>query len=42
MRMGDQRFYDYARSFGFGQRTGFPIGGEIAGQLWCPSTSGTA
>jgi cell division protein FtsI/penicillin-binding protein 2 len=33
MRMGDQRFYDYARSFGFGQRTGFPIGGEIAGTL---------
>lgn len=37
MRLGDQRFYDYARAFGFGQRTGFPIGGETPGNLKNPS-----
>jgi len=26
--LGDQRFYDCARNFGFGAPTGFPIGGE--------------
>ena len=29
MKLGDQRFYDYARAFGFGQRTGFHVGGEV-------------
>jgi cell division protein FtsI (penicillin-binding protein 3) len=33
MLVGDERFYDYARNFGFGQRTGFPVGSEIAGTL---------
>lgn len=33
MKLGDRRFYDYARAFGFGERTGFPFGGEISGQL---------
>jgi cell division protein FtsI/penicillin-binding protein 2 len=28
MLLGEQRFYNYAHAFGFGQRTGFPIGGE--------------
>jgi cell division protein FtsI/penicillin-binding protein 2 len=28
MRLGDQKFYDYARAFGFGARTEFPVGGE--------------
>jgi len=37
MRMGDQRFYDYARAFGFGQFTGFPFGGEINGALNPPN-----
>lgn len=37
MLMGDQRFYDYARDFGFGQLTGFPIGGEIDGSMAPPS-----
>ncbi|HEY1794141.1 MAG TPA: penicillin-binding protein 2 [Opitutaceae bacterium] len=37
MRLGDQRFYDYARAFGFGQRTGFPIGGEVTGNLKAPA-----
>jgi cell division protein FtsI/penicillin-binding protein 2 len=37
MLLGDERFYEYARAFGFGQRTGFPIGGEIPGNLKPPS-----
>jgi cell division protein FtsI/penicillin-binding protein 2 len=36
MALGDHRFYDYARQFGFGQRTGFPVGGEINGKLKAP------
>ncbi len=36
MRLGDRRFYDYARAFGFGQRTGFPVGGEVTGNLKAP------
>jgi cell division protein FtsI/penicillin-binding protein 2 len=36
MRLGDRRFYDYARAFGFGQHTGFPVGGEISGNLKAP------
>ena len=35
MMLKDQKFYDYARAFGFGERTGFPVGGgqEIRGTL---------
>jgi cell division protein FtsI/penicillin-binding protein 2 len=35
MLLGEQRFYDYARAFGFGQVTNFPMGGdkEIHGDL---------
>jgi cell division protein FtsI/penicillin-binding protein 2 len=36
MRLGDRRFYDYARAFGFGQYTGFPVGGEVTGNLKAP------
>jgi cell division protein FtsI/penicillin-binding protein 2 len=36
MRLGDRRFYDYARAFGFGQRTGFPMGGETPGAMRPP------
>jgi cell division protein FtsI/penicillin-binding protein 2 len=36
MALGDRRFYEYARAFGFGQRTGFPVGGEVAGKLRPP------
>jgi cell division protein FtsI/penicillin-binding protein 2 len=36
MRLGDRRFYDYARAFGFGQQTGFPVGGEVVGNLKSP------
>lgn len=37
MLLGDEKFYEYARAFGFGQRTGFPVGGEIPGNLKPPS-----
>jgi cell division protein FtsI (penicillin-binding protein 3)/stage V sporulation protein D (sporulation-specific penicillin-binding protein) len=33
MLMGDQRFYGYIRAFGFGEKTGFPFGGEVDGLL---------
>jgi cell division protein FtsI/penicillin-binding protein 2 len=36
MLMGDQPFYDHARAFGFGQLTGFPIGGEVRGIMAVP------
>lgn len=36
MLMGEQRFYDYARRYGFGQPTGFGLGGEVRGQLAKP------
>jgi cell division protein FtsI/penicillin-binding protein 2 len=36
MMMGEQPFYDYARKFGFGQRTGFQLGGEERGMLESP------
>jgi cell division protein FtsI/penicillin-binding protein 2 len=37
MMLGDQRFYEFARAFGFGQPTGFPVGGEVGGFLPPPS-----
>lgn len=33
MKLGDRKFYDYARAFGFGEAAGFPFGGEINGML---------
>ena len=36
MRLGDRRFYDYACAFGFGHHTGFPVGGEVPGNLKSP------
>lgn len=36
MLLGDQRYYDYVRAFGFGQKTGFPLGGEVDGILAPP------
>lgn len=33
MKLGDQKFYQYARAFGFGEKSGFPFGGEINGLL---------
>jgi cell division protein FtsI (penicillin-binding protein 3) len=38
MQLGEQRLYDYARAFGYGERSGFPFGGEIPGILNRPST----
>ena len=36
MTLGDRRFYDYAVAFGFGRRSGFPVGGEVPGDLKPP------
>jgi cell division protein FtsI/penicillin-binding protein 2 len=36
MLLGDQRLYEYARAFGFGEKSGFPFGGEIDGLLEPP------
>ena len=37
MGLGEQRFYEYARKFGFGQATAFPLGSEVRGTLAPPS-----
>jgi len=37
LMMGDERFYQYVRSFGFGQRTGINLPGEIPGLVHPPS-----
>ncbi len=34
IRLGQDRLYDYARDFGFGQRTGIPLPGETRGILY--------
>jgi cell division protein FtsI/penicillin-binding protein 2 len=34
--LGNRKFYDYARAFGFGQVTGFPFVGETPGMLRSP------
>jgi cell division protein FtsI (penicillin-binding protein 3) len=31
--LGEARLYHYARAFGFGQKLGFPVGGEVSGIL---------
>lgn len=31
--LGGQRLYEYARAFGFGAATGYPLGGEVPGVL---------
>jgi cell division protein FtsI (penicillin-binding protein 3) len=45
-RMGKDRFYQYVRSFGFGQRTGIQLPAETRGLLkppsrWTPTTIGS-
>ena len=35
-KLGKEKFYNYLRDFGFGQRTGINIAGESAGILWSP------
>jgi cell division protein FtsI/penicillin-binding protein 2 len=37
MLMGEDRFYEYARRYGFGQSTRFQLGGEIRGVLEAPA-----
>lgn len=37
MLLGDRKLYDYARAFGFGERTGFPLGREEPGLLADPA-----
>ena len=34
IRLGEERLYDYAWDFGFGQRTGIPLPGEARGLLY--------
>jgi cell division protein FtsI/penicillin-binding protein 2 len=34
IRLGEDRLYDYAREFGFGQRTGISLPGEARGMLY--------
>jgi cell division protein FtsI/penicillin-binding protein 2 len=34
--LGDQKFYEYIRRFGFGERTGIELPGEIAGLVHSP------
>ena len=36
MLMGDQRFFDYAKLYGFGEKTAFALGGEVRGMLERP------
>ncbi len=36
IKLGSQRLYEYCKAFGFGQRTGFGIGGERQGVLHHP------
>ena len=33
LRLGEQRLYEYAQAFGFGEKTGFDLGGEVTGTL---------
>lgn len=37
IKMGDQKLYQYACDFGFGQRTGVPLPGEARGLLYSPA-----
>ena len=36
LRLGDQKFYEYIRRFGFGERTGISLPGEISGAIHPP------
>ncbi len=36
IQLGDQRFYEYVRRFGFGERTGISLPGEIGGVVHPP------
>lgn len=34
IRLGEERLYDYTRDFGFGERTGIPLPGEVRGIVY--------
>ncbi len=36
LRVGDEKFYEYIRRFGFGERTGIELPGEISGLVRAP------
>jgi cell division protein FtsI (penicillin-binding protein 3)/stage V sporulation protein D (sporulation-specific penicillin-binding protein) len=38
IQLGDQKFYEYVRRFGFGERTGVNLPGEISGVIHPPHT----
>ncbi len=38
IQLGDQKFYEYIRRFGFGERTGVNLPGEISGVIHPPHT----
>ena len=38
MSVGDEKFYEYIRRFGFGERTGIELPGEIRGQVYSPQS----
>ncbi|MEI6560745.1 MAG: penicillin-binding protein 2 [Verrucomicrobiota bacterium] len=40
MKLGEQRFYEYVRNFGFGERTGINLPGEVAGIVHSPKSAG--
>lgn len=37
MLLGERKIYDYARAYGFGERSGFPLGREEPGMLAAPA-----
>src|SRR5437879_8741139 len=38
LSVGDQKFYEYIRRFGFGERTGIELPGEISGRIRPPQS----
>ena len=40
MKLGEQRFYEYVRNFGFGERTGINLPGEVPGIVHSPKSAG--
>ncbi len=37
LKLGEARLYDYTRRYGFGEKTGIPLGGEVRGIVHAPS-----
>ena len=38
LSVGDQKFYEYIRRFGFGEKTGIELPGEISGRVYPPTS----